>query len=71
MKLIETNAMFEAYTGHKMQASGMCKLDLNVSQLICGDKFFVTLPEMQDVPIILGCTWHHGTTTAFLIRVAD
>ena len=35
----------------------MCKLELNVSELIYADKLFVTLPEMQDVPIILGRTW--------------
>ena len=54
VKLIETDVVFQAYTGHTTRAFGMCKLDLNVSELICGEKFFVTLPEMQDVPIILG-----------------
>ena len=32
-------------------------MDLNVNELICGDKFFVTLPDMQDEPVILGRTW--------------
>ena len=57
VKLIEIDVGFEAYTSHKTRAFGMCKLDLNVSELICRDKFFVTLPEMQDVPIILRRTW--------------
>ena len=46
VKLIETNAVFEAFIVHTTRAFGMCKLDLNVSELICGDKFFVTLPKM-------------------------
>ena len=53
VKLIEIDAVFEANIGHKMQAFGMCSLDLNVSELICGEKFFVTLPKMQNVPIIM------------------
>ena len=57
MKLIEIEAIFQAYMGHNTREFGLCKLDLNVSELICGDKFFVTLPEMQDVPIILERTW--------------
>ena len=57
VKLIEIDAMFQAYTGHTTRSFGMCKLYLNVSELICGDKFFVTLPKMQDVPIILGQMW--------------
>ena len=57
VKLIETDAVFQAYMGHKTRAFGMCKLELNVSELICGDKFFVTLPKMQDVSIILERTW--------------
>ena len=55
--LKDTDAVFRSYTGHMTRALGMCKLDLNVSELICGDKFFVTLPDMQDEPIILGRTW--------------
>ena len=57
MTLIKIDAVFQAYTSHTTRAFGMCKLDLNVSELICKDKFFVTLPEMQDVLIILGRTW--------------
>ena len=57
VNLIDIGDMFQAYTGHTIRAFGMCKLDLNVSELICKDKFFVTLPEMQDVPIILGRAW--------------
>ena len=49
MKLIEIDAVFQADIGYQIQAFCMCKLDLNVSELICGDKFFVTLLEMQDV----------------------
>ena len=65
VNLIDTDAMFWAYIGHTTQAFGMCKLDLNVSELICGDKFFVTLPEMQDVPIILGQTWQRKCNCFF------
>ena len=57
VKLIETDVVFQAYTGHTTRAFGMCKLDLNVSELIYGDKVFVTLPEMHNVPIILGRIW--------------
>ena len=39
------------------RALGMCKLELNVSELIYGDKFFVTLPDMQDELVILKRTW--------------
>ena len=57
VKLIEIDVVFQTYTGHTTKAFGMCKLDLNVSELICRDKFFVTLPEMQDVLTILERTW--------------
>ena len=57
VNLKDIDDVFQSYTGHKTQAFGVCKLDLNVSELICKDKFFVTLPKMQDVPIILGRTW--------------
>ena len=57
LHLSDTDAVFRSYTGHMTRALGMCKLELNVSELICGDKFFVTLPDMQDEPIILGRTW--------------
>ena len=55
--LKDTDAVFRSYTGHMTRALGMCKLDLNVSKLICGDKFFVTQPKMQDEPVILGRMW--------------
>ena len=74
VKLIKINAVFQAYTTHTTRAFGMCKLELNVSELIYGDKFFVTLLEMQD----LRCRMYqlysdvHGkkSTTTFMIRVA-
>ena len=55
--LKETNAMFKSFTGHTTKAQGVCELLLHVSELICGDKFFVTQVGMQDVPLILGRTW--------------
>ena len=57
VNLIDIDDVFQAYTSHTTKAFGMCKLDLNVSKLICGDKFFVTQPEMQDELIILGQMW--------------
>ena len=57
VKLIEIDVVFQAYTSHTTRAFGMCKLDFNVSELICGYKIFVTPPKMHDVSIILGCTW--------------
>lgn len=55
--LQETNAVFKAYTGATVKARGMCHIMLHVRELMCGDKFFVTQPLMQDVSIILGQTW--------------
>ena len=40
--LKDTTAMFESFTGDKVKAHGMCELSLFVSELSCGDKFFVT-----------------------------
>ena len=58
--LIKIDAVLQTYIGHTTRAFGMCKLELNVSELKCGDKFFVTLPEMQDVPIILKHMWQRN-----------
>ena len=55
--LKDIDAVFRSYTGHMTRAFGMCKLELNVSELIYGDKFFVTLPDMQDESVILGRKW--------------
>ena len=41
--LKDINVVFQSYTCHKTRVFGVCKLDLDVSELICGDKFFVTL----------------------------
>ena len=49
--------MFKSFTGYTTKAQGVCELLLHVSELICGDKFFVTQVGMQDVPLILGSTW--------------
>ena len=57
VKLLAPGAVLQDYMGHTTRSFGICKLELNVSELICGDKFFVTLPNMQDVSIILGRTW--------------
>ena len=46
VNLIDIDAMFHAYNGNTTRAFGMYKLELNVSELICEDKFFVTLSEM-------------------------
>ena len=59
VNLKETNAMFKYFTGHTTKAQGVCEMLLHVSELICGDKFFVTQVGMQDVPLILGRTWQH------------
>ena len=47
-QLMQTNAVFQAYTSHKTKALGCCELQ------ICRDKFFVTQGGTHDVPIILG-----------------
>ena len=44
--LKDIDVVFQSYTGHMTQAFGMCKLDFNVSELIFGDKFFVTLSKI-------------------------
>ena len=54
--LKETKAMFKSFTGHTTKAQGVCELLLHVSELICGDKFFVTQVGMQDAPLVLGRT---------------
>ena len=56
IELKETKAVFKSYTGHMNNAHGVCDLTLFVSELMCGDKFYVTQVKMQDVPIIL---WTH------------
>ena len=56
VNLKETKAMFKAFTGHTTKVQGVCEVLLYVSELICGDKFFVTQVGMQDILIILGRT---------------
>ena len=56
-QLTLTDAVFEAYTSHQTKALRFCALRMFVSELNCGDKFFVTQDRMQDVPLILGRTW--------------
>ena len=52
-----THAVLRSSTSHTTQPKGVCKLMVHVERLSCGDKFFVTQTEMQDVSIILGRTW--------------
>ena len=52
-----TNVVLRSFTSHITHPKGMCKLMVHVERLNCGDKFFVTQAEMQDVSIILGRTW--------------
>ena len=52
----DINAMFQLYTSHTAQALGMCNLELNFSELVCRDKFFVTLPRHSTNDE--GCTDH-------------
>ena len=46
IELHETKAVFKSYTGHEVQAHGVCDLEFFVSELNCGDKFFVVQVEM-------------------------
>ena len=66
VKVIETNSVFQAYTGHTTREFGMSKLELNVSELICG---------ASSLSPYLRCRMYldvHGkeSTTVFSIGVA-
>ena len=57
-ELKETRVVFQSYTSHTAKALCMCLLiRLCVSELIYGDKFFVTKLKLQYVPIILKISW--------------
>ena len=71
VNLINIDTVFQAYIGNTKKEFGMFKLDLNVSELICGYKFFVTQPEIQDVPIIFLEGHGKGSKIAFWIGIAD
>ena len=55
--LQHTNAHFQTFTKQITGAKGVCEVQMYVSELTCGDKFFVTQPLMQDIPILLGRSW--------------
>lgn len=60
MSLIPTHAHFKDYSGHVTPALGLGTLKLFVDELTCDeDKFFVTQPKVQDVPLILGRTYKY------------
>ena len=52
-----TNAILRLFTAHTTKPRGMCNSVVFVDELSCGDKFFVTQADLQDVSIILGRTW--------------
>ena len=57
VKLTPTIVHFKDYSGHLAPAFGKCVIKMFVKGLTFGDEFFVTQPNLQDVPLILGRTW--------------
>ena len=52
-----TNAILRLFTAHTTKPRGICNLVVFVDELSCGDKFFVTQSDLQDVSIILQRAW--------------
>ena len=44
--LQSTKTQFQAYTGHRALAFGICELNVLIQGLTCGDEFFVTQPKL-------------------------
>ena len=52
-----TNTILKLFTAHTTKPRGICNLVVYVDELSCGDKFFVTQSDLQDVSVILGRDW--------------